>query len=91
MAEPVDFLRDIAQAVALAEGRTLLLPALTELSAAPRVEPADLTEQAETLNRVLETVGVAALVEQSDVPLLSAGQVRDLEAMRPRINGCRPL
>lgn len=82
VAEPADFLRELALAVAQAEGRTLALPAPAELSQAPAVQPADLATQAETLNRVLETVGVAALVEQSDVPLLSAAQVRDLEAMR---------
>jgi serine/threonine protein kinase len=82
VAEPVAFLVELAEAVAQAEGRVLVLPALAELSQAPAIRPADLTEQAETLNRVLETVGVAALVEQSDVPLLSAAQVRDLEAMR---------
>ena len=82
VAEPATFLADLARTVAQAEGRDLTLPALTEISAAPQVEPTDLAEQAGTLNRVLETVGVAALVEQSDVPLLSAAQVRDLEAMR---------
>lgn len=82
VAEPVEFLADLARAVAQAEGRELVLAPLGALSAAPKIEPADVIQQAETLNRVLETVGVATLVEQSDVPLLSADQVRDLEAMR---------
>jgi tetratricopeptide (TPR) repeat protein len=57
-------------------------PPLDALSQAPRLEPAELQAQARVIEAVLEQAGVADLVEQTDVPLLSAEQVRDIEEMR---------
>jgi tetratricopeptide (TPR) repeat protein len=82
VAEPAPFLHELASTLAL-RGATLLdLPPVEALSDAPAVTEADLREQTSAVRRVLETAGIAELVEQSDVPLLSAAQVRDLEAMR---------
>jgi tetratricopeptide (TPR) repeat protein len=82
VAEPVHFLYEMAKSVARADGRTLDLPALAAISQAPPATSNDLADETAALNRVLEKMGVGALVEQSDVPLFSLEQVRDLEAMQ---------
>jgi tetratricopeptide (TPR) repeat protein len=82
VAEPVHFLYEMAKSVVQADGRTLDLPDLAAISQAPPATSNDLADETAALNRVLEKMGVGALVEQSDVPLLSLEQVHDLEAMQ---------
>jgi serine/threonine-protein kinase len=82
VAEPISFLYGLAGVVARAEGRPADLPDLASISQAARVTAEDLASQTSTLSQVLEKLGVGDLVEQSDLPLLSADQVRDLEAMQ---------
>ncbi len=82
VANPIFFLRDLAQTIANVEGLSIDLPDLTIISQAPTVTQDDLPEPTQVFNRVLATVGIGELIEQTDVPLLSAAQVRDLEAMR---------
>lgn len=82
VAEPVAFLYGLAQQVSTASDQPLTLPALESISQAPMVTEFDLVEQTQTLNRVLEGLGVGDLVEQTDVMLLNPEQVRDLDAMR---------
>lgn len=82
VAEPVHFLYEMIRRIALADGRTPDLPELAVISQAPSATASDLADETAALNRVLEKMGVGALVEQSDVPLLSLEQVRDLEAMQ---------
>ncbi|MBN1873378.1 MAG: protein kinase [Anaerolineae bacterium] len=80
--DPTHFLYTLAQEVAALRHDTIVLPDLEVISQAAPVTQTDLTAHTRIMNRVLETLGVGELVEQSDVPLLSAEQVRDLEAMR---------
>jgi tetratricopeptide (TPR) repeat protein len=82
IADPTAFMRDLAYSVAAAENRTLILPDLAEISNAPRLTAAELSVQAELLDSALDRIGVSDLVEQTDVPLLSEEQLRDIEAMR---------
>lgn len=76
-AEPVAFLYALAQSQRLHSS----LPPLDALSQAPRLTDADLTAQSRAVVEVMETLGITDLVEQTDVPLLSPQQVRDMEAM----------
>jgi eukaryotic-like serine/threonine-protein kinase len=81
-ADPAAFLHQLAQQVAQRKGYDLVLPDLSVISQAPAVTPEDQTTQTATFNRVLETFGVADLIEQSDIPLFTASQARDLDVMR---------
>jgi serine/threonine protein kinase len=80
--DPVIFLWELAEAVAAAQGRDLMLPDLATISSAPPLTPVELEGQATLLNNMMDKIGVADLVEQTDVPLLSGEQLRDIEAMR---------
>lgn len=80
--EPVAFLYALAAAVAAAEGRELVLPPVERISQAPRATPADLAALAQATAAVYDRLGIGALVEGSDVLLLTPDQVRDVEAMR---------
>jgi tetratricopeptide (TPR) repeat protein len=80
--EPTTFLWHLAEAVVRAGGGALALPDPATLSSAPRLTPAELQKQAEVLNNMMDQIGVADLIEQTDVPLLSEEQLRDIEAMR---------
>lgn len=82
VAEPVYFLYEMVKSVAANDGRTPNLPDLATISQAPPATASDLANETAALNRVLEKMGIGVLVEQSDVPLLSLEQVRDLEAMQ---------
>ena len=80
--DPTRFLRDVALRAAEAQGRAITLPDVEALSQAQRATPDDLRTYTATLNRVMGTLGIGELVEKSEVPLLTADQVRDLETMR---------
>jgi tetratricopeptide (TPR) repeat protein len=80
--EPAAFLQKLAKAVAKKQGRKLALPDIESLSTAPRLTPMELKEQADVLNSMMDQIGVADLVEQTNIPLLSEEQLRDIEAMR---------
>lgn len=80
--DPATFLRQLAEVVARAQGRVLALPDLEALSTAPRLTMDELGAQAAILNSMMDQIGVADLVEQTNVPLLSEEQLRDIEAMR---------
>lgn len=82
VADPIPFLYGLAAAVAARQGRPIDLPELGELSQAAPVTSEDLAAQTAILGQVLEKLGVGDLVEQSELPLLSADQVRDIEAMQ---------
>jgi len=82
VAEPIHFLYEMVKRVALAGGCSPDLPDLAAISQASPATSSDLADETAALNRVLEKMGVGDLVEQSDVPLLSLEQVRDLEAMQ---------
>jgi tetratricopeptide (TPR) repeat protein len=80
--DPAEFLADVARALPRPAGKPLLLPDLTQISSAPRLTIDELDRQGQVLNAMLDQVGVADLIEHTDVPLLSADQVRDIEVMR---------
>jgi tetratricopeptide (TPR) repeat protein len=82
VADPTRFLHDVAQRAAEAQGRTIVLPDVEALSQAERTTQDDLQTYTAALNRVMGTLGIGELVEKSEVPLLTAEQVRDLETMR---------
>jgi|GEM_PF-5175577 len=82
VADPTRFLRDVAVRVAEAQGRAITLPDVEALSQAQRTTKDDLLTYSAALNRVMGTLGIGELVEKSEVPLLTAEQVRDLETMR---------
>ena len=79
--DPVAFLYELVLALTPGKDRNKL-PDLTTISQAPAVTQEDLQEPTQVFNQVLEIAGIGELVEQTDVPLLSAAQVRDLEGMR---------
>lgn len=80
--DPALFLYRLAAAVAGLQQPDLERPDLTLLSDAPQLPSEELSAQAQILDTVMEQAGVGELVEQTNVPLLSAEQVRDIEAMR---------
>jgi tRNA A-37 threonylcarbamoyl transferase component Bud32 len=80
--EPTQFLYDLALKLAALEHRTITLPDLDAISQAEPVTEADLQEHTTIMAQVLDTLGIGELVEQSEIPLLSAQQARDLEEMR---------
>jgi tetratricopeptide (TPR) repeat protein len=80
--DPTRFLRDLALRAAEAQGQAITLPDVEALSQAQRATPDDLRTYTSTLNRVMGTLGIGELVEKSEIPLLTADQVRDLETMR---------
>lgn len=82
VADPIPFLYGLAAAVAARQGRPADLPELAGLSQAAPVTSEDLASQTVVFSQVLEKLGVGDLVEQSDLPPLSADQVRDIEAIR---------
>jgi tetratricopeptide (TPR) repeat protein len=80
--DPVEFLYALAARVAAEERPELRLPPLDAISQAPRLTSEELAEQTVILNNLMEQLGVADLIERTDVPLLSADQIRDIESMR---------
>jgi serine/threonine-protein kinase len=80
--DPALFLRQLALEVARVQGRTLMLPDLRLLSSAPRLTSDEVEEQENVLNTMMDQIGVDDLIEQTNVPLLSEEQLRDIEAMR---------
>ena len=81
-AEPVTFLYNLAQNLVATKAYDLALPDLASLSQASTITSEEQANQTATFNRVLETFGIGDLVEQSDIPLFTAAQTRDLDVMR---------
>lgn len=77
--EPAVFMQELTAAVAALRGQPadLALP-----SDAPRLTVDELARQGLVLDNILNQIGVAPLVEQTDVPLLSAEQLRDIQVTR---------
>lgn len=80
--EPGAFLHDLAAAVAGLTGQPLARPDRADLPAPPRLRINELARQGAVLDNIMSQIGVATLVEQTDVPLLSEEQLRDIQAMR---------
>lgn len=80
--EPSAFLRQLVEAVAALRGQPLDASDAAHLSAAPRLNVNELARQGAVLDNIMNQIGVATLVEQTDVPLLSEEQLRDIQAMR---------
>lgn len=80
--EPGAFLHHLAEAVAGLTGQPLARPARADLPAPPRLRINELARQGAVLDNIMSQIGVATLVEQTDVPLLSEEQLRDIQAMR---------
>jgi tetratricopeptide (TPR) repeat protein len=78
IADPVTFMYELARKVAAAKGEELELPTRID---APRLPQAELTARAEVFEDIMGRMGAADLVEQTDIPLLSEEQRRDIEAM----------
>ena len=80
--DPVEFLLEISEALAQAQKNEWEQPDLATLSTAPRLTIKELDEHAALLDTTMDQIGVADLVEQTNVPLLSEEQLREIEAMR---------
>ena len=80
--DPASFLCKIAGALAKVQNQEWEEPDLATLSKAPRLTIKELETQAALLNNTMDHIGVAELIEQTNVPLLSDEQLRDIEAMR---------
>ncbi len=80
--EPAAFLEQLTLAVAALRGQPPHLVVPAPPSDAPRLTPDELARQGLALDNILDQIGVAALVEQTDVPLLSAEQLRDIQVTR---------
>lgn len=79
---PTLFLYNLAQAVAAVQQQEIDLPDIKAISATHAPTYTDLEEHITLMNRVLDTLGIAELIEQSDVPLLNREQIRHLQAMQ---------
>ena len=80
--EPGAFLRELAEAVAALRGQPFDLVEPAQMSDAPRLTVDELTRQGAALDNIMNQIGIATLVDQTDVPLLSEEQLRDIQAMR---------
>ncbi len=80
--DPSELLYELAGRVADAERRELYLPPLDQISRAPRLSSAEVAAQAAILNDLMGQIGVADLVERSEIPLLNDTQLRDIDSMR---------
>lgn len=80
--EPGQLFYDLARHLAVASDRPLDLPEIDQISAASRSTIVDLQEHVALMNRAMASLGIAELIERTDVPVLSREQVRNLEALR---------
>ncbi|MBI3958452.1 MAG: protein kinase [Chloroflexi bacterium] len=80
--EPGQFFYDLVRRLAATSDQFGDLPAIDNLSSASRSTATDLQEHIALMNRAMASLGIAELIERTDVPVLSREQVRNLEALR---------